>query len=199
MRRRRRDVVLDFTSLLDVTLIILFYFILFSRLDVEKAQQQAQQQTAAAASVSAEADARIEQAEQMLSEAERRRQEAEYALSALQEADARSASNIEALLAFGEGNAMRLRLYLENGIWRCTVKRGGTQLAELKKGDDIPASLRDALQSAGYQPEDTVLCEFIYPAGEAGSRAAYQEIAEGLLSVQKQYPHLYLSETDLSE
>lgn len=199
MKRRRRDVVLDFTSLLDVTLIILFYFILFSRMDVEKAQQQAAQRTAEAATVSAEADQRIEQAERLLKEADARKKDAEQAMAALQDADRQSAANVEALLAFGEGNALRLRLYLEGGTWRCTVKRGGTQLAELTRGGDTDALLLDAMRQAGYQPEDTVLCEFIYPAGEAGSRAAYQEIAAGLLAVQKQYPHMYLSETDLSE
>ena len=199
MKRRRRDVILDFTSLLDVTLIILFYFILFSRMDVAKAQEQAAEKTAEAASVSAEADSRIEQAERMLAEADARQKDADYALSALADADRQSAANIEALLAFGEGNALKLRLYLEGGTWRCTVRRGGTLLTELTRGGDPASLLRSAMQQAGYQPDDTVLCEFLYPADEAGSRAAYQEIAEGLRAVQREYPHMYLSETDLSE
>lgn len=199
MRRRRREVILDFTSLLDVTLIILFYFILFSRLDVEKAQQAANEQIAEAASVSEDAERRMTEAEQKIAEAEAKRQEAENALDALEQADAQSAANVEALLAFGQGNALKLRLYMDTPDWYCTVKRGGVLLAELRGGEDTPYLLLDAVREAGYSPEDTVLCEFVYPAGAAGSRAAYHEITAGLQQVQQQYPHLYLSETDLSE
>ena len=38
---KNRDVILDFTSLLDITLIILFFFILYTAFNVEKAEQRA--------------------------------------------------------------------------------------------------------------------------------------------------------------
>ena len=40
-RDKRRDVALDFTSLLDVTLIILFFFIMFGSLSSEKTSREA--------------------------------------------------------------------------------------------------------------------------------------------------------------
>ncbi len=38
-----REIILDFTSLLDVVMIILFFFILFSSFDVETATEKANQ------------------------------------------------------------------------------------------------------------------------------------------------------------
>ena len=37
---KKRDVILDFTSLLDVTLIVIFFFVIFSHLDTEDTGQR---------------------------------------------------------------------------------------------------------------------------------------------------------------
>ena len=61
MRRdKKKDLILDFTSLLDVVMLLLFFFILFSRFDVKNAQTAADDAKAEAAAqiALAEAEAR---------------------------------------------------------------------------------------------------------------------------------------------
>ena len=40
---KAREIILDFTSLLDVMMIILFFFIFFSKIDVDSATERANQ------------------------------------------------------------------------------------------------------------------------------------------------------------
>ena len=61
MRRdKKKDLILDFTSLLDVVMLLLFFFILFSRFDVSRARTAADDAKAEAAAqiALAEAEAR---------------------------------------------------------------------------------------------------------------------------------------------
>lgn len=198
-RRRRRDVILDFTSLLDVTLIILFYFILFSRMDVQKAQEQANDAIAQAEEVSVSAEEKLADAERRAADAEALAAEAQKQLDALKAHDAQEAANLEALLAYGEGGAVKMRLTVSGSRWSCAVRLGGEEIAVLENGADNALLLIKALRDAGFSPEDTLLCELLYPADDPGSRAAYLGVSECMQDVKQVYPNLYISETDLSE
>ena len=60
---KKRDVILDFTSLLDVTLIVIFFFVLFSHLDSQENK--------------ARTDAKVQELEVAIQEAEDRESEAD--------------------------------------------------------------------------------------------------------------------------
>ena len=60
--KKTKDIIIDFTSLLDVTMIILFFFILFSFKETEQVKSQSNEA--------------VERAETMMQEAEKQQKEA---------------------------------------------------------------------------------------------------------------------------
>lgn len=196
--KRIREIILDFTPLLDVTLIILFYFILFSHMGAAEAQQQAEL-------AAAEADAAKSAASEMMAEAERLQQEAENMqkdaadrLAILEKTEQNQAAAAEAMQAFASGENLKLRLISQTGAWKLRVQQGQDVIADLQ-GDSVEQQLLKSIQEAGYLPENIILCEFAYTATEAGSYQAYQSVHQVLDTVRVEYPHFYISETDLSQ
>lgn len=187
--RRIREIILDFTPLLDITLIILFYFILFSHLGAAEAQQRAEQAESAAAEAQAAAAEILDTAEAMQAQAKQQ-------LDILSVSSGAEAA--EAMQRFAEGKNLRLRLHARAGSWELRVMQGDAELTVLS-GKDIAPGLAAALSDAGYRAEDVILCEFVYSADEAGSYQAYQTADSALDALRKDYPHLYISETDLSK
>ncbi|MGO5020539.1 hypothetical protein ACTQ32_12145 [Roseburia faecis] len=67
---RKRDIVLDFTSLLDVTLIVIFFFVLFSHLDEQENK--------------ARTESKVQELEVAIQEAEDRESEADKLIEQLE-------------------------------------------------------------------------------------------------------------------
>ena len=91
-----------------------------------------------------------------------------------------------------------IRLELDNSDWMLSVRRGDIVPHVLESGTVNAATLRSVLSELRYQKEDTVLCEFLYEGEKPGSRAAYQAVQNALHALKADYPHLYISETDIS-
>ena len=188
--KRVREIILDFTPLLDVALIILFYFILFSHMGAAEAQQRAEQAEQQAITVQAAAEAEIREAAEM-------QQQAAQKLAAIAEADGNQAAVAEALEQFAGGNNLKLRLRAQGGTWTLLVMQGAASLGELTEQSPENA-LVQLMRDSGFEKEQVILCEFAYTAAEAGSNRAYDAVEAALKAVRKDYPHLYISETDLS-
>ena len=75
MRNNKRQVILDFTSLLDVIMLILFFFVIFAQLDSDRAIESAENAQAAAEERMAEADRMISEAESAYRQAEQKMDE----------------------------------------------------------------------------------------------------------------------------
>ncbi|MCR5306015.1 MAG: biopolymer transporter ExbD [Oscillospiraceae bacterium] len=196
--RRGHEVLLDFTTLLDVTMLLLFFFVLFSRMDVDQAKESAAADQRAAQSVMDEAKDLKNKAESQLADAQAQKEQAEEALRQLNEADAQRAADLAALQYYGLGQNLKLRLELDNTDWMLSVRRGDSVPHMLESGSVSSAQLRSILSEMRYQKEDTVLCEFLYEGEKPGSRAAYQTVQNALKALKADYPHLYISETDIS-
>lgn len=195
--KRMRDIILDFTPLLDITLIILFYFILFSHMGAAEAQQNAALAAAAAEAAQSAAADMMAEAEQLHRQAENLQLEADRQLAILAETEQNQAATAEAMQAFARGENLKLRLLSQADGWSLRVQTGDDRLAELA-GEALAQQLTDVLQTAGYLREDVILCEFAYTATESGSYQAYRTVHEALDAVRAEYQHLYISETDLS-
>lgn len=195
--KRVREIILDFTPLLDITLIILFYFILFSHMGAAEAQQNAALAAAAAEAAQSAAADMMAEAERVQQSAEDLQRDAAEQLAILADTEQNQAAMAEAVQAFASGENLRLRLSSQAGAWRLRVLRGSEELAVLAD-EPLAQPLSDALRAAGYLPEDIILCEFAYTATESGSYQAYQTVQQALGAVRAEYPHLYISETDLS-
>ena len=191
--KRIREIILDFTPLLDVTLIILFYFILFSHMGAAQAQQKADRERADAAAAQTAAAQHMEEAEQLM-------QQAEFERRVLAEAGGSGAMLEQAVEEYAAGRNIKLLLTMNGKSWTLRVRRGNARdtLAELHSAEDL-SLLTAALRKADYQKDDIILCELIYDADEDGTNQAYQDVRQILEQVREAFPHIYISETDLSK
>lgn len=179
-----RDIVLDFTPLLDITLILLFFFLLFSHLETEQAQSAL--------------DAQLAKAEAELVQAQELSQQLEEEIALAQSAGGRQGSNIESMLSFNRSENIKLILHMEDAGRELKILSGETLLDTVSVQGDVAAALCDALREAGYKPEDTVLCEFLLDGAQPGTAAAYRAVSHALLVTKGEFPFLYDSETDIS-
>jgi hypothetical protein len=108
---RKKDVILDFTPLLDIILIILFFFILYSVFNVKESEERAEQ-------------ARMAYEDKLDAlDAEEARLGAEW--ERLRALDENAARNQQALIAFDNGSMLSFNLQKEddNDAWRLSATR----------------------------------------------------------------------------
>ena len=191
----KREIILDFTSLLDVIMVILFFFILFSHLETEDAKiaLQAAEQNAIE---------REEQAEKTLEEAERKEQQAAEKLSEAELAGERQGENVEGITDFSRNLNIRVKLKMISGSsnWSLLVYKGEQQMAEIPKGNvsSMSQSFLKALSDIGCDKDDTLLCVYVYDAAQAGTASADRDIQKVFDEVKEQYKHFFYSELDTS-
>lgn len=188
---KKRDVILDFTSLLDVTLIVIFFFVIFSHLDTEDNRAKTE------AKVS-ELETAIEEAEEREAEAEELIRQLEKEIEIVRDSDERQASNVEEILQYGKSGNIKLVLCMNEENWTIRVNCKEEMIAEIGLDADIGEELKVAIQKAGYSSEDTIFCDFVFDGLVPGTARAHRQITKGLDEVEEEYNYLYYSETDLS-
>ncbi len=187
-RDKRRDIALDFTSLLDVTLIILFFFIMFGSLSSEKTSREALD---SAAEIKAEAEAKMAQAEQLEQAAESRTEAMQAELDELKRTAADNEQYHEGIEEFAAGSNYKVIYSAENGAWRMEIRRGDKTVTTIDRVNRTPESLMRALE--GTPRESYIFCECILTAPEyIESRNALDEMIK---KAQESYPHLLVSKT----
>ena len=188
---RRKDIILDFTSLLDVVLIILFFFILFSHMEIENNKATVEVQMAEALALADKANSKMQEAEDLV---EQLYEEIEF----VRQADARRADNAEAVLEFARSQNVKMMLSMRDGSWELNISNKDEILARIPSRSDVGTEIVNALKDAGYTPEDTLFCEFILDGSKAGTASAYRTIDKAIKFVRSTYSNLYYSETDIS-
>ena len=182
---KMREIILDFTSLLDVIMIILFWFILHYQSETTRIRSQAQEAQAAAQSAAA-------QAEQM-------QQQAQSKLDLLDEMQHNQAAVLREVFAFGSGQSLNLSLHAEKRRWELTVTRGTDEY--LGTIDDRDAGrvgmlLQEMLHDAGYAADAMVFCVFAFDSDEEGTNTAYEVIHEQIGLLQKGNSRFFCTELD---
>lgn len=196
--KRRRDIILDFTSLLDVIMIILFYFILYSHFEANEAKLKMEAAQSAADERITVAEQREQDAQKRIEQAASAEQKALDAYNRLSNENQRGAQNYDALKAFEEGRQLRLHLIPRNGTWLLFFVQGGySYTAQIEEG--LPDAFSAAFETFDYTADSTILCEFSFDASARGSKAAYDTVSRELERLRKQYPYLYISEYDESK
>ena len=188
---KKRDVILDFTSLLDVTLIVIFFFVLFSLLDGEENK--------------ARTDAKVHEVEVAIQEAESREKVAvemekqlEDEIAIVQEYSDRQASNISEILEFNQSENIKIILDMNSDNWSVRVVKGDSVISTIEENDNIGFGLKNALSNAKYDNTKTIFCDFVFDGSLPGTASAYRKIKKGIEDVSKEYRYFYSSETDLS-
>lgn len=188
---KKRDVILDFTSLLDVTLIVIFFFVLFSHLDSQenKARTDAKVQ---------ELEVAIQEAKDREAAADKLAKQLNNEISIVQEYSDRQASNVSQILEFNRSENIKLILDITSDNWSIRVIKANSVISTLSGNGNIGSDLKEALANAGYNHTDTIFCDFVFDGSLPGTASAYRRIKRGIEDVSKEYRYFYSSETDLS-
>lgn len=195
---KRKDILLDFTPLLDVTMILLFFFLLFSTFEMEEAKMQLDIQIEAAQEQLAAAEDRMEEANSKYAEADALTEQLKEDLAIVESASGRQASNIEALMEFNRGANIKLILSMTEDGAILKIFHGEALISTTTPDGDLAGIICSVLKESGYAEQDTVLCEFILDGSEAGTATAYRKIKQNLMYVKGEFNYFYYSETDIS-
>ncbi len=185
-----REIILDFTSLLDIIMIILFFFILFSTLDVENVGKSAQEAKSSYESLKAENQRQQEVWQQKADEEWER----------IQNTDKNAAANQQALMAYNEGAVIALNMQdaSSSDIWTLSVLSGNTRLGEIRSDDDLESSLTELLYKAGLKTDDVIISTLTYDGNSLGTESSVPQIEQAVKKVQKQYCNLYFAAINVS-
>lgn len=189
---KSKDVILDFTSLLDVVLIILFFFVLYSAFNVKETEARAEEARAAYEDRLAEL------------EEEGARLDAEW--DRLRSLDENAVRNQQALSAFDKGGMLTFNLQKEDGSddWSLSAVRQSAAGAEetvgvIRPGDDLFRSILGILDSAGYGKEEVLILTFTYDGSVIGTHRLYREIMRAFRDVQTYRKNVYLTAINTSK
>lgn len=189
--RKKMDIVLDFTSLLDVTLILIFFFILFSHFESENN--------------AARTDEKVNELNEMIEEAKDREayanelaEQLQKDLNILREYDSQGASNVEEMMEYAKSSNLKFLLEINEDDWILRIAHDNKLIAEIVNGENMGSEIQKILSDMEYGEQDTIFCDFIFDGSLPGTRMAYKEIMRGIQEVRKKYKNFYYSETDLS-
>ncbi|MBQ2823428.1 MAG: biopolymer transporter ExbD [Oscillospiraceae bacterium] len=206
----KREIILDFTSLLDVVMIILFFFILFSNFETKEMQ-------AALVDQETELQAKYDQLnadmENKLADADEAYKKASEYLENSRQVNDRAAENVIGINDFVNGNRLKIKLEMrtkEEG-WELEIYCNNEKLQSIPHSvitkqdgeketdtEKMTKQMLELLSETGYTSEDTILCEFVYDAKEGGTASAYKVSHKLFEQVKKEYKHFFFSEIDLS-
>ena len=199
----KREIILDFTSLLDVIMIILFFFILFSHIETEDAKLALQAAQEQAESVSAEAEQRLEEVTGRLAEIEEKERSAEEKLREASLSGVRLGQNVEGIMDFGSSTNIKAALITdkENNNWFLEISRSGDEKyfsrIEGTTAEEMSEKFSSVISELGYTNDDTILCEFVFYSEQWKSNSTYNTVNKMFSRLKNEYEHLFYSEIDL--
>jgi biopolymer transport protein ExbD len=184
-----REIILDFTSLLDVIMIILFFFILFSTFEIETATNEANQ-------TKIEYEAKSE-------EAEKERKKYEVERDKLLNLDKNAVKNQEALSAYNDNQVLSINLVEKidsEGLY-INILRGDDKLLEIKYESSLNYNkeITDIIESSNYKSDDVIICNLIYNGDNIGSAEAVEKIEKAVNNVQNEYKNFYFAAINISK
>lgn len=188
-----REIILDFTSLLDVTMIILFFFVLYSGIDAENATEKAK----------AAETSYTEMQEQNEKEQMEWRQKADEEWERILTADANAGKNQQALSAYNDGKGVTFNLHeVEKGdVWTLSVLSGNKRIGEISSDEsrELKDKLKEMLKKAGYSTEDVIISTLTFNGNDFGTEAAVPTVERAIMSIQREYKDLYFTTINISK
>ena len=214
-----REIILDFTSLLDVIMIILFWFILNYHNQTVEIQSKAEQAVSEATSIASELQA---QQQRDIEEMSKWREEATAQMSEWQEEissklemieniDEESASNLNALLNFQKGAGIEIVLtVVSNSEWDIRIKSGDNIIGTISADDGydimkessapgIASEMIKIFDSVELMANETIIGTFIYDGDSVYSYKSMPTVAKAIEELQKSYKRFYCLEINKSD
>lgn len=179
--RKNKGIVIELTALLDVILIMLFWVMM-------NVQNESRTESDAAAKKAAAAEQKLEMVQEEL---ETKNDQLERLKSMLQNIDQHAADNQQALIGYESGTLITLDICYDNE-GRLIIYNSANKLGETKisSESEIRNCITDALELAGLDKDDVVLCALIYD----GSTSLYRDfrtVDSAVNKVKSVYINLY--------
>lgn len=204
MRRKKRvkimksKISLDFTSLLDITMIILFFFLINFKFSVDDIKAEADSKAEAVAEQSEKLRSDKQEFEKEKAELQRT---VETELKNIREADKRAADNIEALIDFKNGDVIDIELDIKGSSeWEMTFSRGTVVLGTISSDDG--KNIRDwivtMLNHEGYKSDAVIIGVFKYNKKSFGSLFA-EKLYEEARGADYIFKNFYLTNSPYTE
>ena len=194
----KRKISLDFTSLLDITMIILFFFLINFKFSVDDIKAEANGQMEAAAEQSERLEADKQKFEE---EKEDWQKQADADLKKIREADEKAADNAAALLKFKNGDIINIDFDINDRYqWEMTVSRGEAVLGVISSSDDpdVKDEIVTMLNRERFKKDDVIIGVFKYNKKSYGSRFA-ENIFKEVKEVEYNFTNFYLAKSAYSE
>lgn len=192
-----KEIILDFTPLLDVVMIILFWFILNYHNQTVKIQEEAKNTMSEAQSISDNAYERQEELDELEKELLEKQDDIDELLNEIKEVDERKGANIEGLYEFEKGLNLTAKLIKsENGQFKIQIYKGNeinddSSCEEMFFEDFTSIKLNEIIKKYGYDLDDAVLFELIYNNEESGSYRIIRDMDNIIDESKKTYKYLY--------
>lgn len=181
---KRKKISLDFTSLLDIMMIILFFFIINFKSSVDSAQADAAKVQADAIKEKESYELKLEQLKEDKQKFEEEKEEwqkqADSELDKIREVDKNAAANAEALLNFQKGAVFKINLEeIETETkWKIKIYNGDdpNPISEISSdifgninSFDIKNELNNILDENRFKKDDVIICVFMYSENDKGT------------------------------
>ncbi len=182
-----REIILDFTSLLDIIMIILFFFILFTNMDTETAMTRAEQKET-------EYSTLIEEVSREQSDWKKK---TEKEWSRIESADENAGANQKALLDFDNGAVLSINITdistgddFELSITGDNKKLIGFTWAGT---DDFRERLLSVLKKLDIDSGKVIISTLTYDGYSLGTEKAVPQVENVVRKLQEQYKNLYFT------
>lgn len=201
MRNRKKDLILDFTSLLDIVLLLLFFFILFSKVgadtSVKNAQEEAQKSKSKYDALTEEVITLQKQIEHDIEIVNQVTPQETEELINYNHGD-----NLKILLLDGGGTSkpLILRAVLnQRVIGECLVTDNDDTAMDQEKDINVDQMV-GWLYECGMNSESVIMCDFVFDADLPRTSEACDKINAIFELIRKKYEfyHFYCSATDIS-
>lgn len=190
---KRSRISLDFTSLLDIMMIILFFFIL----NFNNAQAEAIKKIDDYNNQSEQLE---EDKEKFEKEKEEWQKQADIELERIRNADENAASNAEALMNFQKGIFLTIDLKVNDpDNWIITVNNGGNKIGEIisENSQNVAKEIIDILNNNKFENNDVILAVLMFNQHDIGSaKVITEEFIENIKSVRYEYPYFYCADLE---
>ena len=207
MGKSKREIILDFTPLLDVMMLILFFFILFANTNYQNKIEEA----------NANAQSKIEEAEEAKEEAQskidtynEKIEELEEELNALDSAGNTNGEAIDSLYKYKQDLFLRLKLKKEEKsvgeaskkIWNIHVYYDYNEIGIINDINEhsiekCSNEFLKILSDNKFNKDENLICELIINTSEGGSLESYVYTSEILKRIEKDYKYLFVPQTPI--
>ena len=207
MGKSKRETILDFTPLLDVMMLILFFFILFANTNYQNKIEEA----------NANAQSKIEEAEEAKEEAQskidtynEKIEELEEELNALDSAGNTNGEAIDSLYKYKQDLFLRLKLKKEEKsvgeaskkIWNIHVYYDNNEIGIINDINEhsiekCSNEFLKILSDNKFNKDENLICELIINTSEGGSLESYVYTSEILKRIEKDYKYLFVPQTPI--